>query len=225
MLKIFIIWTGLLLFFLIASGDFHSQAQAVAVMICAIISGIFWRFKDRVLFIVDKIKIGSFKKFILIGSIGAILLESVFWSVDRIFNKIGIIADSNLFIDLLLTMPWYIAMVALFWIVVNRYRYSFAEILLLGGIYDFFVDGLFSGTVKGGMSYEYLMNIVIGMPIFIIAYSVIVLPLSYLTKSETKISSGIEDYSNRENLKKYLFALLPIAGLLLNIILYVFSLA
>jgi hypothetical protein len=225
MFKLFIIWTGLLLFFLIASGDFHSQAQAVAVIICAIISGIFWHFKDRALFIVEKIKIGSFQKFILIGSVGAILLESIFWSVDRIFNKIGIIADSNLFIDLLLTMPWYIVMVALFWIVINRYHYSFAEIFLLGGIYDFFADGLFSGTVEGIMSYEYLINIIIGMPIFIIAYSVIVLPLSYLTKLETKISSGVNDDGNRENFKKYLFALLPIAGLLLNIVLYVFSLA
>lgn len=222
MFKIFIIWTSVLLFFLIASGDFHSQAQAVAVMICAIVSGIFWHFKDRVLFIVNKIKIDSFQKFILIGSVGAILLESIFWSVDRIFNKIGIIADSNLFIDLLLTMPWYIAMVALFWIVVNRYRYSFAEIFILGGIYDFFVDGLFSGTVKGGMSYEYLINIVIGMPIFIIAYSVIMLPLSYVTKSETKISSDVNDNENKDNLKRYAFALLPIAGLLLNIALYVF---
>jgi hypothetical protein len=75
----------------------------------------FWNFRTPLTSFVSRWGASPRTKFILIGSAGAIWVESLFWSVERIFGITGVAATPNLAVDLLATMPWYVLMIALLW--------------------------------------------------------------------------------------------------------------
>jgi hypothetical protein len=116
--------------------------------------------------------------FILIGSLGAVWAETVYWAFEKIFGAQGVAAHPNLIIDLLVTMPWYISMVAVLWLVHRRFRYHWTTVALLGVLYETAGDGIF-GHLAGGnaITLEYLFQLLIFFPgIFLFTYAPIVLP-------------------------------------------------
>ena len=124
---------------------------------------------------------------IILGSLNAAVIETLFLVVEKAFGATGVAAHPNLLIDLLITMPWYISMVWIFVRVQRRERFPLPVVLLLGAVYELGADGFLGG---------YLMPVLTGSPIntieflallalaafwqFIPVYSSLVLPAAWV---------------------------------------------
>lgn len=86
---------------------------------------------------------------IILGSINAAVIETLFLVIEKIMGASGVAAHPNLALDLVLTMPWYIGMVIIFVRVQQIRRFSPWIVLLLGGIYEIGADGMVGGTFGG----------------------------------------------------------------------------
>lgn len=85
---------------------------------------------------------------VLLGIFNAAIVETVFLVFEHAFGAAGVAAHPNLILDLLLTMPWYAAMVYTFVQTAKRRRFPTATVLLLGAIYELGADGVV-GPVAG----------------------------------------------------------------------------
>lgn len=206
---LFGIWLSVSMALLIFSGP--TIFAATGILISGFSTLLFWIFRKPVSSVASKLRISPKKKFILIGSIGAVWVEFEFWVLEKVFG-VSLAANPDLFLDLLVTMPWYIIMVFLLWKVETKYSYSLFAILIYGGIYDFFADGIL-GIVLGtwGLSLGNLVLLLITFPVFVLSYSFIVFPPSYLLREEI---SKIRTETRKGGLAKYLYGLLPLVGLL-----------
>ena len=88
----------------------------------------------------------------LLGIFNAAAIEALFLWIQNSLGAHGIAAADNLWLDLILTMPWYIGMVIIFVIIQNRQRFSTATILLLGGLYEVGADGIVGGLIIPAVS-------------------------------------------------------------------------
>jgi hypothetical protein len=86
-----------------------------------------------------------------LGIFNAAVIEALFLAVQTALGAEGVAAHPNLFIDWLLTMPWYIGMVWIFVRVQRRERYAAAAVLLLGALYESGADGTVGGLVVPGI--------------------------------------------------------------------------
>ena len=84
---------------------------------------------------------------ILLGSINAVIIETVFLLVEKVFGATGVAAHPNLHMDLVMTMPWYIGMVWIFVKVQKTEQFSPAAVLLFGAIYELGADGVVGGQI------------------------------------------------------------------------------
>jgi hypothetical protein len=82
-----------------------------------------------------------------IGIFNAALVEALFLAVQTSLGATGVAAHPNLFMDWLLTMPWYAGMVWIFVRVQRQERYSAAAVLLWGAVYEAGADGMVGGLV------------------------------------------------------------------------------
>ncbi|MFQ6121216.1 MAG: hypothetical protein ACE5KE_15170, partial [Methanosarcinales archaeon] len=151
-MKLFGIWLSfivLLCIIWIVSGNPNDVTVAVSTFVCGLSTIAFWSYRLKFKTRIKRWKVNPRKKFVLIGSIGALWVEFIFWFFEKIFGAEGVAASPNLFLDFAVTMPWYIMMLFLIWKVLNKYPYSLKEITLLGGIYELGADG-FVGAFLGG---------------------------------------------------------------------------
>ncbi|NIO19891.1 MAG: hypothetical protein GTN76_03915 [Candidatus Aenigmarchaeota archaeon] len=206
------IWLLISLAFWIFSGDMRTIFAGVGVLIAGFSTLLFWIFRKPVSAVVKMIRISPKKKFVLIGSLGAVWVEFEFWVLEKVFG-VSLAAHPDLFLDLLVTMPWYIIMVFLLWKVETKYSYSLFAIFIYGGIYDFFADGVL-GTVMavGFLPFETILLILVALPLFALCYSFMVLPPTYLLREEI---SKMRTETRKGGWAKYLYALLPLVGLLI----------
>lgn len=118
----------------------------------------------------------------ILGILNAALIETLFLVVERIFGAEGVAAHPNLLVDLLITMPWYVAMVIVFVRVQHRQRFAFPVVLLLGGIYELGADGLVGGGLAGTIFHPAapLYLALFAYPAFIWVYSSMVLPPAWI---------------------------------------------
>ena len=82
-----------------------------------------------------------------LGIMNAALVEALFLAVQTALGAEGVAAHGNLFMDWLLTMPWYAGMVWIFVRVQRRERYSAAAVLLWGAAYEAGADGMVGGLI------------------------------------------------------------------------------
>ncbi len=215
---LFIIW----LLFVLNLWLFQSGIQEVLTAIAIIISGfstlLFWVFRNKFKKLINKWDSSPKTKFILIGSVCAIYIETVFWVVEKIAGFEGLAAHPNLLIDLLITMPWYVAMIWLLWKVETKRKYTYLEILILGGIYDFFADGIIGSIFSGAFSPLVLILLIILYPIFLVVYSLIVLTPSFLLENEIDLLQNETEIGHIQN--KWIFGLYPLLGLLILIVVF-----
>jgi hypothetical protein len=127
---------------------------------------------------------------VLVGSLNAAIIETLFLVVEKIFGAEGVAAHPNLLLDLLLTMPWYIAMVWIFVRVQYNERFSPAAVLLLGALYELGADGIIGGVIIPGLMgtpvnlVEFLvLAALIAFWQFIPVYSSIVLPPAWILEA------------------------------------------
>jgi hypothetical protein len=133
---------------------------------------------------------------ILLGSINAIVVETLFLVVEKIFGASGVAAHPNLAVDLLLTMPWYIGMVWIFVRVQKTERFSPAGVLLLGAVYELGADGIVGGQIiplimgeSINLVTSWFFMLILAFWQFIPVYSSMVLPSAWILDSipsETK---------------------------------------
>ncbi|MCR4368438.1 MAG: hypothetical protein NUV67_00860 [archaeon] len=153
----------------------------------------------------DKIKIGTGAKFILLGSLGALWVETEFWIIHALTGA-QIVANTNLLADYAVTMPWYVAMVALFWLVVSRRSYGAFGVFVLGGVYSFFAEAV-RALAFGEISLELFFVILLFAAPHALSYSAMLLAPYLLLRDELpKVEKG-----------GILFALIPVLGLLVYV--------
>lgn len=118
--------------------------------------------------------------FVIVGSLGATWVETVYWAFEKVFGAQGVAAHPNLIIDLLVTMPWYISMVAVLWFMQRRFRYHWTTVALLGALYEAAGDGIVGHIVGGNaITLEYLFLLLVFFPgIFMVTYApMVVVPV------------------------------------------------
>jgi len=123
----------------------------------------------------------------ILGSFNAAFIEALFLWIQNSLGAHGIAAADNLWLDLILTMPWYIGMVIIFVIIQNRQRFSPATVLLLGGLYEVGADGIVGGLIIPAVSGTganlpqwIVLMITISFWQLILVYSSMVLPSAWV---------------------------------------------
>ncbi len=127
---------------------------------------------------------------VLLGSINAIVIETLFLFVEKAFGASGVAAHPNLLIDLLMTMPWYIGMVWIFVRVQKKERFSWSGVLLLGAVYELGADGFVGGVILPAVMgnptniiFFLVFTALAAFWQFIPVYSSMVLPASWILES------------------------------------------
>lgn len=185
-----------------------SQAVAISYFICVLATGLFLLAMKR-----RKPKVPSQKnigfKFILFGSLGAVVVETIFWAVERAIGSVGVAAHPNLFIDLAVLMPWYIAMITIFWFANKKCGFSWQTTMLLGGLYELAADGIVGHILSGnGITLEHIIQLPLFFGVFVFVYfPMLAMPARcYNIKRQTDIE--LPRY------KRILYGLLPMVALI-----------
>ena len=205
--KLFFVWFILIVSVILISigGSSSDRTVGVSVFFCGGCTFLFWNYREKFSRIFG-FPMSPRKKFVLIGSLGAAWAECVFWFFEKLFGASGVAAHPNLILDLLITMPWYVLMVSLLYSVETRYHYSYYEILLLGGIYELGADGIVGQLFE--LNLGNILFVLLVIPEFVIVYSIIVLPPSYVLRKESDMPV-VEEGDH-----KYRYGLLPLVGLI-----------
>lgn len=192
----------------LAQGEPGDRAVAIGFFASGCLTLLALRFRNRLVTAMNGMKPG--KRFVIIGGIGAALVETFFWAGERATGAVGVAASPDLAIDLLITMPWYLLMMALLWKVVTRYRYTLGHLLLLGGIYDVGADGIVGGILGGNLPPALLILLPLFLPLLIVVYSAIIVPAFLALRQEL---DGWPRTDEGSGWRKALYALLPLLGL------------
>jgi hypothetical protein len=127
---------------------------------------------------------------VILGSLNAALIETVFLVIEKTFGAEGVAAHSNLLVDLLMTMPWYIGLVWLFVRVQKIERFSPTAVLLLGAVYELGADGIVGGQIIPLIMGEpvniftsLLLMLVLAFWQFIPVYSSLLLPPAWILET------------------------------------------
>lgn len=157
---------------------------AVSIILSGVYTWLLYLTRDRW---IKKWSRKPVQKAILLGSINAAVIETLFLLVEKAFGASGVAAHPNLAMDLLITMPWYIGLVWIFVRVQRQERFPAAVVLLLGAVYELGGDGIIGGVLLPTLmgSPPSLLEFGILMPLamfwqFIPVYSSIVLPPAWV---------------------------------------------
>ncbi len=191
-------------------GNARDQVVAYSMFICAGTTVAAWAYRDVLKALVGSWAAAPRTKFIMIGSLGAAFAEYVFWQMEKIYGITGVAANPDLAIDLLVTMPWYIMMVALLWKVQTRYTYSFVELFVLGGVYELGADGLVGSVMGGTFSAISVPSLIALIPFFSLVYAVMVIPCSAIMREEAEAMRNVRPPSSGN---RHVYAMLPWLGL------------
>lgn len=140
----------------------------------------------------------------------AVVIETWFWAAEKICHAKGVAASPHLGTDLVITMPWYLLMGALFILVLRRYRYTLAELVWLGGIYELGADGLIGGYFSHHLI-QVLVFFPLLIPLFAVVYAPMILPGAYLA---TNAGGLVPASAQAPPFRRYLWGLLPMLGLI-----------
>jgi hypothetical protein len=150
---------------------------------------------------------GAGLRFVLLGTLGAAWVETIFWITEKLTGAVGVAASPNLFLDLLVTLPWYTAMMVVLWIVHRRFRYHWTTIALLGGLYEMGADGILGNVINGvPLTPSVLAYLALFYPVFVIVYAPIVLPPVWALPLDS-------DGDTRPHWQRVLGALMPLLPL------------
>ncbi len=127
---------------------------------------------------------------ILLGSLNAAVIETLFLVMEKTFGASGVAAHPNLVVDLSMTMPWYIGMVWIFVRVQKTERFPPAGVLLLGAVYELGADGIVGGQIfplimgePVNLLTSWVFLLILSFWQFIPVYSSMVLPSAWILDS------------------------------------------
>jgi len=217
---LFTVWLSLVAFIVLvwlAGPKANDRTVALSTTVCGLSTVGLWCSRDRLARVIARWGASPRAKFVLIGSLGAAWVETVFWALERVLHAKGVAASPNLAIDLLVTMPWYVLMVALLYRVETAHRYSLYEVLLLGGVYELGADGIVGPFVGGAFSIVSMPVVVLLIPMFVVVYSFMVLPPSVLLRED--LGRLMKDPGPVPAPRRYAYSLLPLLGLVPYVVL------
>ena len=194
----------------IAAEKVSDRVMALGVLTTAASTFVFWVCRHGLKRAVGNWQLAPGLRFVIIGGLGGVWAEFLFWAYQTAFGITGVAANANFGLDLAVTMPWYLLMLALLWRVVTRRAYAFRELALLGGVYDMCADGLLRQTIGGAVSLQAAALDVVVLPMFIVAYSIMVLPACVLLADDI---ARIRDTRPQRPRGRLLYGLLPVTGL------------
>lgn len=182
------IW-GLLV--LLLSVVFEPTPENFTLAVSIILSGVYTGFLFLTKrFWLPRLANNPFRNAVLLGSFNAIVVETLFLIIEKIFGASGVAAHPNLVVDLLLTMPWYIGMVWIFVRVQKTERFPPAGVLLLGAVYELGADGVVGGQIIPLIMGEpinlvtsWFFMVILAFGQFIPVYSSMVLPSAWILDS------------------------------------------
>lgn len=189
----------------------NDRVMALGILTSGLSTFLFWAYRSGIKGIVAGWRLSPALRFVLIGGAGAAWAEFIFWAYQTAFRITGVAANASFGLDLVVTMPWYLLMLVLLWQVVTRQSYTYRELVLLGGVYDLCADGLLRQAIGGSLTPAAAALDVVAMPMFVVAYSIMVLPPCVLLAEE--IGRARERRQRRPRFR-LAFGLLPVAGLL-----------
>ena len=222
---LFSIWLLVIIFIClmwVIGENVNDRTVSISTLFSGLSTFVFWCYRKKIASIIKRWNATPRTKFILIGSFGAVWVEFIFWVFEKIFGAVGVAASPNFILDLIATMPWYILMVVLLWRIETRYKYTFTELLLLGGIYELGADGFIGSFLGGTLSLGTIPPILFLIPLFVVVYSFMILPCSSLLEEE--IDGIRQEKVTKRRINKYIYGLLPLIGLIPYFILGILTL-
>ncbi len=158
-----------------------TQLAAISTCVAVLFVGL-WRRKD-IQGTWTGLNMGPQAKLILACSLGAAFVETeyVFW--EHVSGAVTSVANPNLALDLMETMPWYILLAIFLSVALQHVRPSLFQLLLLGGVYELMSDGILGSLLGGTLTTDWPFLLVL-VPIFTLVYSpIIALPTLAVRKS------------------------------------------
>jgi hypothetical protein len=145
-----IVW-GIIILRLTTSADPtpHNRAMADSILLSGMLT-LAWVLTDR--FWLPLCRRAPMSFAILVGILNAAIVEIIFLVVGSQLGAPEIAASPNIFLDLVITLPWYIGMVWLFARAHSRARFPFWAVLVLGGLYEVGADGVIGGILAPALT-------------------------------------------------------------------------
>ncbi len=168
----------------LALGSLHDKTVALGYFGCVLTTLCAWFILKRFNLLGVDLKHPR-RTYILVGSLMAAWVETLIWAIEKLLHAKGVAASPNLLIDLLVTMPWYIGMVAMLYSSQKQCRFNWWKLALLGGLYELGADGIVGGMIfSSKLSPEQFPMLALAFPMFVGVYSSMVLPASWLVFGE-----------------------------------------
>ena len=162
------LWGGAILFLVVIM---EPNPENLTLTVSILFSGVY----TLVLYLTRGIWLNGLSKTpilnaVILGSINAAVIETLFFFVEKAFGASGVAAHPNLLIDLLMTMPWYIGMVWIFVRVQKTEQFPAAVVLLLGALYELGADGIVGGVI---------ITSIVGEPVELVNFLILVLAAAF----------------------------------------------
>lgn len=174
-------------------GELRDKAVALGYFGCFATVALMYTFRDRLKSFGTRITRREGLWFVLLGSAAIIWVETLFWAAEKLLKTSGVAAHPNLLIDLLVTMPWYVSMLAVFQWSQRTARFNWTTAAFLGGLYDIGADGIVAQLLSGkAVDPAAFLLLPIGFAITFIVYSpMILLPVWTLTQKPAEKSLSV----------------------------------
>lgn len=189
--------------------DAEGRTLALGFYTCEITLIIFCYNKKLIRNFILPNKKGVGRRFILFGSIGAFYVELVIWVFEKITGAEGMAASSNLLVNMLVTMPWYVSMISLFWLIYKKFKYKPTTVFLLGGLYEIGGDGIVGHILVGETITPGYLLLLFG--VYFWMFTVFYAPMLLLPVWGTELHLAAE---TKLNLKKVLAVFIPLLPLI-----------
>lgn len=177
----------ILLIVWLSGPDNNNKVVATAVLTIGLLSFLFYEENNSLTNWLSRNGRFIFFKFMSLGLIGAILSEIIFWFWEKaLIGREGVIISQSLLTDWMVTLPVYFLILLSFWFIQKRKNYSLGRVFVIGGVYELIAEGLVGGFFKGSILFSLIYGI-IGLPIFMVVYSLILLlPAIFLKKIRSR---------------------------------------
>lgn len=131
--------------------------------------------------------------FTVLGSIGAIFIETAIWVAQTFLKTTGVAIHPNLLVDLVMTVPFYTLLSYFVAKWVMKYAFSWPTIALAAGIYETAADGVIGNLIRLNFFGALISPILI--PVFMVLYAPIILvPFLLMPRMGSPVKPSFREY-------------------------------
>lgn len=175
------VFDAILLVVWLSGSDNHHKVTVAAVLTIGLLSFLFYEESGHFINWLAKNRRLNFLKFLLLGLSGAIVVELVFLFWQKALGTFVIPTDQNFILDFGITLLIYSIILAFFWFIQKVKNYSLGKVFVFGGVCELIVEMAVAGIFKQGILLSLFYGL-ISLPLFMIAFSLILLPPALFLK-------------------------------------------